>query len=204
MRKLPLAFICSAIFTIPASAEVADCLPIDNELDRLACYDIEAGRSPEVEEIEGFASNWKVDTETSAFDDSTTVYMSMSSNEPVRCGRYGTPQPISLYMRCKENTTSVFFGHNSCHLTSGHGGYGVVEYRIDQENAKDREFSASTDNSTLGLWRGGRSTAFIREFLDNDRLLLRFTPYGQSPVTAEFDISGTDEAIAPLREACGW
>ncbi|MHA4733259.1 type VI secretion system-associated protein TagO [Ensifer adhaerens] len=30
------------------------------------------------------------------------------------------------------------------------------------------------------------------------------TPYGDNPIMLEFDISGLDQAVKPLREQCGW
>jgi len=89
-------------------------------------------------------------------------------------------------------------------MASGHGGYGTVEYRVDDKNAGKREFEASTDNSALGLWSGRKSIPFIKSMLAGKEMIFRFTPFGSSPVTARFEIDGLDEAIKPLRKECGW
>jgi type VI secretion system protein VasI len=91
-----------------------------------------------------------------------------------------------------------------CHLASGHGGYGTVEYRFDDNPAGKRSFDASTDNRALGLWNGRKSIPLIKQMLGADKAIFRFTPYGNSPVTAKFGISGLAEAIQPLRDACHW
>lgn len=35
-------------------------------------------------------------------------------------------------------------------------------------------------------------------------MIVRFTPFNESPVTAKFNITGLEEAIKPLRDSCGW
>ena len=62
----------------------------------------------------------------------------------------------------------------------------------------------STDNRALGLWRGGESIPVIKSMLGKRRMIVRATPYGDSPFMAEFIIAGLDEEIEPLRNACSW
>ncbi|MDV6329028.1 type VI secretion system-associated protein TagO, partial [Idiomarina sp. Sol25] len=89
-------------------------------------------------------------------------------------------------------------------LTSGYGSYGNVEYRVDENRAKTRGFDDSTNNKALGLWRGSQSIPMIKELFSSESLLVRFTPYGESAVSARFPISKIETAIKPLREACNW
>ncbi|MDF0602583.1 type VI secretion system-associated protein TagO [Psychromarinibacter sp. C21-152] len=180
-----------------------DCVEIENDLDRLACYDRAAGRTPVTEVDQDAGGDWMVRTETSEFTDTTNVYLTVESEEPLRCNMFGTPQHANLILRCLEDTTSLFIA-TDCHLTSGHGGYGQVEYRIDDRPAVSKGFDASTSNNSLGLWNGGRSIPLVKELLGAERLLVRFTPFNESPATARFDITGLEQAIAPLREACHW
>jgi type VI secretion system protein VasI len=116
---------------------------------------------------------------------------------------FGATDEATLYILCMENRTSLFVVTN-CHLASGFQGYGDVEYRIDDKPAKTRAFDASTDNTSLGLWSGGASIPVIKELIEGSALLVRFTPFNHSPVTARFSITGLDEAIKPLRTARGW
>lgn len=182
---------------------VADCVAIENDLDRLACYDRATGREPETAVVADLGGNWSIRTDTSEFKDTSDVYMSVESEEPLSCGMFNTEQKARLILRCKENTTSLIIV-TACHLASGFHGYGRVEYRIDDEKARSRNFDESTDNKALGLWNGGSSIPFIKQMFGHERALFRFTPFNESPVTARFDISGVETAIAPLREACHW
>lgn len=194
--------LAAALSITAGVACAADCTLIDDDTERLACYDKKSGRVADAAPTpKGENGNWKTEIEKSEFKDTTDVFLSISSEDHVYCRGY---EPVRLVARCLENTTSLIIATQSCHLTSGHGGYGRVEYRIDDRKAKERSLTDSTDNRALGLWSGGRSIPVLKELIGSERLLLRFTPYNQSPVTARFDTAGLENAIKPLREACGW
>ncbi len=198
---------------IPAQTFAAACPEIENDLDRLACYDIESGRTSVVEVIAEEADKdsssppskglWLIRQKTSDFKDTKDIYLTLLSENTLSCQRFGEPQKASIMVRCMENTTAIFI-NTDCHMASGHGGYGNVEYRIDNRKAGNRGFEASTDNSALGLWSGGKSIPFIKSMLGGKEMIVRFTPFSSSPVTAKFEIDGLDEAIKPLRKECGW
>jgi len=77
--------------------------------------------------------------------------------------------------------------------------WGVTHERIGSL----KPFTESTDHKALGL-SGASSIAFIKEMFGAQRLFIRATPFNESAVTGEFNISGLDDAIKPLRKACGW
>lgn len=194
-------FLTCVVFGQDASAQ--ECVAIENDLDRLACFDKQAGRAPTIEDVKVGTGNWLVRTETSEFEDTTNVYLMVTSDEGLRCRSYGAPKKATLYLRCLENTTSIYIS-TDCHLASGFQGYGQVDYRIDDKPSASRGFDASTNNRALGLWTGGSAIPFIKKLFGAKRLLVRFTPFNENPVTAKFDISGVEEAVRPLREACSW
>ncbi len=145
---------------------------------------------------------WTLSEDKSAFDDSRTVVLSIESNENVR-GQFGAPGPAMMYLRCMENTTSVYLWINDLFLSDIQG-YGVVDYRIDDRKAAKLRAESSTDNKALGAWSGGEAIPFIKEMLGGGRIAFRATPYNESPVEFTFDLVGLDAAVAPLREACAW
>lgn len=181
--------------------DIEDCARIDSDLDRLACYDRAAGRTPAVSQTTPAEGDWSVRTETSELTDETNVFMSVHSEEDINCG-WNRGGRIQLLVRCMENTTSVIF-LTDCHMTS-HGGYGVVDYRVDDNPARDIRMEESTSNRALGLWVGRRSIPFIRNLFGARQLIARMTPYAENPFTVTFDIAGLEDAIAPLRAACNW
>lgn len=191
-----------------AHAETAldGCAMIDADLDRLACYDEASGRTAKTTTplATDDTGKWNVNVKTSKFEDTTDVYLSLKSNDNVACRSYSTPAPVQLWIRCLENTTSLFIATDNCHLASRVSGYGDVDMRTDGDKTRTVSMDASTDSRALGIWSGNRAIPAAIRLFEKEVLLVRFTPYNQSPVTAEFDISGLKNAIKPLREACGW
>ena len=144
---------------------------------------------------------WVVTQEKSKIDDSTNVYLQSHSNETIR-NQFGELTSLELWITCREKRTDlyiVFGGHFMASIES----YGTVTYRIDKRPPVNRQFTESTDHKALGLWRG-QSIPFIKEMFDASTLLVRATPYNESAVTGEFNISGLKEVVRPLRIACGW
>lgn len=184
------------------------CSVFDDAAIRLACYDNAFPRpveenAEETAEAPKRTGPWLTDIEKSEFKDTTDVFMITASKGRTQCKTGGKIQPIALHLRCMENTTAIVIS-GDCHLTSGHGGYGVVDIRIDDDNSFQESMEASTTGAALGHWAGGTSIPLIKRLLGAESVLMRFTPYGMNPKTVEFDVSGLDEAIKPLRESCGW
>ena len=184
---------------------VDSCISIANDLDRLACYDSESGRTPSISVTPPAPDNdWSVRSSTSRMTDDTDVFLYVSSEEPIDCGRLSDPARVTLWVRCVENTTAMVFS-TECHMTSSdYNDYGHVDLRIDDRPARTVPMTESTDNEALGLWTGAQAIPEIKELFGGAKLLARMTPYSESPFTANFNIAGLEDAIAPLREACGW
>ena len=192
-RVVGVAF---ATVAMVCSAYADDCKAISADLDRLACYDKESGRTPKKEPIQTIArSKWDARKETSAMTDKTNVFLSLESNEVINCG-WNRGAKIALLLRCTDGTTAAIF-QTGCHMASS-------EYRVDAEKARTVSGTESTNNRTLGLWSGGQSIPFIKQLIGKSKLTARMTPYGENPFTATFDIAGLEEAIKPLRKECQW
>ena len=151
-----------------AAQDFSVCIKIDNDLDRLACYDRRSGRTPK-SVMKSAKSDWKLRTETSKLDDSTNIFLAVKSNESVDCG-WNRGGEITLRVRCMDNTTALIL-NTGCHMTS-HSGYGTVEYRIDDGKAGKVRMDESTDNRALGLWRGGSSIPLIKKLIGKQTLLV--------------------------------
>lgn len=193
--------LCATAFGVEAAAP--PCAMIDSPLDRLACYDKESGRTPTVETAKSQDSRWITSREKSKMTDQDGLFLSVESKAPLHC-RFGNDSTVTLMIRCMEGTTSVYIATH-CHLASSdYNDYGHVRYRIDTKPAGLAKMNESTDHRALGLWSGPRAIPFIKQMLGSKELIAQFTPYGESPVSAEFPIDGIDEAIKPLREVCRW
>lgn len=186
---------------LAADADLDACRTIENDLDRLSCYDRVSGRTP-VNETRLTSSAWNVSVETSEMTDDTNVFISVESDEAVDCG--WSTQKTTLVLRCKENTTSAYFV-TGCHMTSSrYNSYGDVTYRLDDENSKTVGFEESTNNRSLGLWRGNRAIPFIKALSGHEQLLVRMTPFSENSFTVRFNIADLENVVQPLRDACHW
>jgi type VI secretion system protein VasI len=184
-------------------ASPESCLKIANDLDRLACYDKETGRTPTASNFPRTAGKWIVRKETSKLTDQPTVVMSVESNEIVDCG-WNNGQKVGLILRCLENKTVLYFA-TGCHMTSSeYNNYGDITYRLDNDKARTVGGDASTDSRALGLWSGGKAIPMIKQMYGKNQMIVRMMPYSQSAFTATFDITGVEDAVQPLRAACGW
>ena len=179
---------------------IASCLSIEESLSRLECYDEAAGYNPVVTQVDG-TGDWEIQLETSKFDDSQTVLLSLESKEWTNCP-YDSAKH-RLVLACRENSTDLYIIFGGCYMSDFEGG-GRVTYRIDNEPAASVSMRASSNNSALGLWDGRNSIPFIKGLLDKNALVVRASPFAENRVTSEFELGGLNEAIKPLRAACNW
>lgn len=200
ITRFAIASVCLVVTSMSVNADVAQCTAIESSLDRLACYDKEAGFEPEVKVFTG-NGDWQVRLETSKIDDSKEVFLTLYSTEQTNCpykeGRH------SIHLACRENKTNIWVQFGECFMTSIQGN-GRVTYRLDSEDAATKSFRESNNNMALGLWDGGSAIPFINGMIGHDKMVIRATPFSSSTVTGEYNIAGLDQAVRPLREACGW
>ncbi len=198
MQKIVTTIATALALSIGQAHASETCTDISNDQRRLACYDAEYRPAIELETV----SEWNVSEQTSPIDDSKTVVLRTTAIEAI-AGRFGRDSRPNLILRCHENKTVMYFSFEQHHMADIQG-YGRVTLRVDQQNAVTRNMQASTDSKALGLWNGGQSIPVIRSMFDGDVLTVRATPFSESPITVQFPITGLEEAISPLREACNW
>jgi type VI secretion system protein VasI len=210
-----------AIFVAAAAATLADpafaatdvtpfleCSAIEDSVARLACFDAAVAPVKEAANEAAAAElaptnpgEWLTEVETSPIDDSTNVYSIVLAKEAYE-GTYATHRP-ALIIRCVENTTSLVLNFDGDYM-SDLAQRGRVTTRVDDRPAVEKSMVESTSNEALGLWGGGSSIPFIKTMLGGEIFLVRAIPVNSNPVTVEFNIAGIDEAVRPVREACGW
>ena len=204
-RIIWLALIC-ALFPVPLYADdnPKTCAAMSDADKRLLCYDgiFRVKRTAATSMSARMNGKWNVRREVSRIDDSSTVVLSIKSDDNF-LGKYGAEKHASMIIRCMENTTSIYFKFGD-HFLADIQGYGALTYRLDDRKPGKKSLDVSTDNEALGLWAGGSSIPFIKQMLGTESLVVRVTPFNESSITATFDIRGIDEAVQPVREACSW
>jgi type VI secretion system protein VasI len=210
MRGILFSLVFLCFVPVAAADEISqalECARLTADAARLECYDLIFKITVHSDQNVSLADGgqhtaWKVRKEISKLDDSTNVFIKVESIGTAP-DRYGTPVKSWMMITCRENTTSLYISFAN-HFMSSLQGRGTVTYRIDKAPAKKLRFVESNDHSVLGLWNGGSSIPFIKQLFGKNTLLVRATPFSESSVTAEFPITGLEEVIAPLREACHW
>lgn len=142
------------------------------------------------------AGKWVVDTDTSSFDDSKTVILSLVAEDEI-AGPVGSVRP-TLILRCQEGATDAYV-HVGMQPDVELGDTVTIRYRFDQESALPGQASKSTDGEALFL-QGPEE--FIDRMLKHEQLVFGFTPFGAPPAEMTFDLRGLDTVIQSLRDAC--
>ncbi|WP_306253894.1 type VI secretion system-associated protein TagO [Parvularcula sp. IMCC14364] len=191
----------TSMYLMGISQDGPSCAKKNDDSERLRCYDlvyrVTASAPKPID------SDWRVREETSKLDDTKTVFMEVNSNEN-HVGRFGQEGKLRLSLRCQENTTALAIYFAGEFMASGASDYVRVDYRIDDNPASSANFVESTNNEWLGLWNGSRAIPFIKQMFGASTMYVRATPFSESSVDGEFNISGVQDAIKPLREACSW
>lgn len=142
---------------------------------------------------------WHVHESVSSKDDSPFITLSTGAVTPVsiRGGGYQTPRMV---IRCAENVTSIlvvfetFIGSRER----------IVESRVDETRLQRATWAASSDNKTVGLWRGAQAIPFIKSLLHGESLTLWMTPHNASGVAVTFNIKSLERHLGKVSAACGW
>lgn len=187
---------------LQAQAGPLECARIDDATKRLACYDQEFSRVAPLP-ASPTMGKWQLKSAPSAVPKHTDHTASLVSQGKIQC-RWSSPRPVQLRIRCLGNTTSVSF-ETGCYMTSSqYRSYGDVSYRLNYGETRVARMTAGSNDRSLGFWSGEAAIPFIRELLDQSDLTVMMTPYSDEPVSAVFDLRGINEAIAPVRQECGW
>lgn len=183
-----------------AQDEAGACAAIDDDLARLACYDLALGRSPSPDPTP--VTHWDVRSTKSDFTDQTDVYISTLADGPVQCTGGNTP---FLFVRCLEGETTVFISHG-CYAPVDHEtGRLVVQLRVDDEPTRTKRLYTATDDKSFGWWDHKGAMSEIRDtLLDHDTWVVRFSPYRDVPQIARFNISGLREVMKSTEPSCDW
>lgn len=205
MKKKLLVLLLPIIFTDIAFAKslsistIGSCKSINDNEQRLACYDAAFEVNTSVVETNS-KSKWVITEEVSPIDDSKTVMLSLKSDSPIKSD-FSQVIP-TLNIQCKERETDFYINFNI--FLSTHDIKPIT--RIDSDKAVNGvEWYISTDYKAL-FYPGSQKkiNEFIKTLIDKKKFFIQVTPFSKGSVNTTFDLTGLDEAIKPVREACNW
>ncbi|KZY40881.1 hypothetical protein A3731_12500 [Roseovarius sp. HI0049] len=144
---------------------------------------------------------WRVRKSINPIDDTNTVTLMLDAE--IGMSRYG--DPITFVARCKSNRTEAYVVWNEYLGDDSRDVYSKwknVTVRIGKHRARQERWGVSTDSQATFApdWAG----TMLKQLLDENRLVLQTIPYGESPKTAIFDISGLRSVLGELAGECGW
>ena len=166
--------------------------------ERLACFDELARAVAEGEVLPTLPSSgtgrWNVTQEVSPIDDSRNVYMRLEAEDE---GSAADSRP-RLMVRCTESKIDVLVHFDS--RLSFEDDIEVLS-RFDQYPARNSDWGLSTDRKAIFA---PHSAFWALKIERSQKLFVRLTPAGASPISATFNLAGSAEAMRPLRESCGF
>lgn len=131
---------------------------------------------------------WEIENEKSPIDDSITYTIRREANAPVR-GGFKKVRPV-LIIRHKEGKSEAYV---SWPMYLGNDKLAVT-IRFDNDEAITEDWGCSTDRKAV--FSPFPFADFLEMVLTSRSLVVRLTPYGESPETATFDISGFSECVS--------
>jgi type VI secretion system protein VasI len=176
--------------------ELAIAAAIVNSVERLTAYDNIAAHYGLVKKTslkKVSAGKWNIRTDTSVIDDSKTVVCSLEADNAVKVG-YKTIKPI-LFIRYKEGELNAYINYGNF-LGSGNID---VTLRFGKKPATKATWSTSTDHKAAFV--SGSITTFIQRLERVDSLVVRLTPYSESPITVSLSPQGMAGIKKAIRDA---
>ena len=131
--------------------------------------------------------DWVVSESLDPMDDSPRVFALLDAQ------KQDIFSDITLIARCSSNRTEVYVDWDD-YLADDRQ---TVAYRFPPTSMRQERWSVSTDNTATFASRP-------IPLLVSQQLVMRTTPYNESPVTAIFDLTGARHAIGKVAEACNW
>jgi type VI secretion system protein VasI len=182
----------------PSKADIQKCGKIDDDLARLACFDALHARvqgAPSVASPVRGVGLWEVSTDRSKIDDSTSVTALLTASQPIGTGfRQASPTAVA---RCKEGDLDFYIVWD---VFVGSGKHPVT-MRLDADDARIESWSVSTDHKAT--FYSGNVNVLFEALTKAKKLVVRTTPFGESPVITSFDISGFANVRPAILKACG-
>lgn len=201
MKKLLVA----ALVMLPLSAgavedkEIVTCASEKNTVLRLACFDDLAARhslAPSSVDTSGKPGSgvWSTRTSIDPMTD-TSIHTAILLAESGK-SKYG--KSIVLAVRCANNMTELWVSWDS-YLGNRDT---KVTHRVGKDKPKTAPWSLSTNNQST--FYPGSPVNLLKSIAQSTSFVANVTPYNASPITAVFDTTGADTALADIRKDCGW
>ncbi|SFI89615.1 type VI secretion system-associated protein TagO [Jannaschia pohangensis] len=154
----------------------------------------------DVVEDEPAGPAWVLRTEPAAFDDLTNVYLSVPSDQPLRCG---PRRRASLMLRCLEDRTAIYIAHDCATPPMDPEGWDV-DLRFDQNAVQNVDLPVDSHGEAFGHWTYREARTLMEELLSAQTLSVRFTDLTGTESQMSFPVASLAEPLETLKQACHW
>ncbi len=103
----------------------------------------------------------------------------------------------TLGVRCDNHRTHAFLAWDAAV-----GSTPRVSYRLGAREPVEQVWNTASDPAAAFVPE--RTVDVLRAAMLHDSLSATVTPAAGAPITAVFDLDGMENALRPIREACGW
>ena len=106
--------------------------------------------------------------------------------------------PPALYIRCQDKQMDVFVNF-AAYIGSSNN---TISYKIGSDAFKSERWAIS-DGGTA-LFYPANDQEFAQSLFNKTSFAVEVQSYSNGKMTGIFDVSGVENAITPVRQACGW
>lgn len=199
MRRLLMV----ALMALPgwvSGQEHMRCPLIDSDTERLACYDSYIPPRKALsrdDDISDFGS-WTVTEKVDAFNDQTQITAYTDTVSGLGCNRLSGG---ALIIRCRGTELNMYVKHG-CYAPGTRSGWINVDQRVDGGAAITKNLYPDSTDRAFGEWNSRSAAIWLNQIGDGTKLLLRFTPYRETPETLEFDVTGIGAVRSRMSAQC--
>ena len=106
---------------------------------------------------------------------------------------------IQLWIQCTDNQIRLYIDWDTFMTTQSP----LVTWRVGSDMAETSNWLISTDyQATFHPSPNALITQLVRS--GDESFVAQVTPYGENPLTATWELVGIEQAVQPVRKACGW
>ena len=183
--KLPLALALLPLLAAPvppalAQAGLSQCVLIDSDVERLACYD-GLFRTPQSEQT------------------GLSVILESEQLIPARPSGRG---PATLAVMCQDDVLSVSFAFAG-NTMSALGRDAGITLQYDLQASRSRTLPVNADNTAIVLDNTRDAAIFLDGLAGATNLTVRVTPVNSRSLSARFRVDAALSEVAQVRAACG-
>lgn len=191
----------SSVYCADLDGDMNKCLSIAANDVRLDCYDnLAKSISVPVAGLDSSRGKWVHRVERDPMTDFEVSSWRLPAEGDVP-GLGGSGVRPILVVQCNNNETELYVDWRRFIAGGGVNGDVTITYRVDSHPANKTVWGLSTNREGTFSRNAILST---RVMMSGKNLLISTVPYGDNPISVNFNIDGINQALADVAKRCGW